>query len=55
MAFPKFKTLSGGKVEWRKYILLTALGHGKWTGYERFTPLKNLKVSLSLNSELVSH
>ena len=21
-----------------KYVLLTALGHHKWNGYERFTP-----------------
>ena len=26
-----------------KYILLTALGHHKWNGYERFTPWKTFK------------
>ena len=37
------------KWEWKsyagkgKYILLTALGHHKWNGYERFTPWKTFK------------
>ena len=26
-----------------KYVLLTALGHHKWNGYERFTPWKTFK------------